>query len=535
MHVLGYQKYNPLQIAFFCFLYSDIVIHDEVNIDEIPHISIAPLLRKRSSEDYNRAPYAITTNCKLSTKFNNDDSNDPFDSELSSISHNAVLLAMKRSLSFSGQDTVSIHPLPLSTGTLPKMKKTTYVSKIHRRLNVSKSTSTITDKPLPLLPFESFDNGDKYLSHKNKHRGLSTHTEIAECHGNSCILDEDSDSANPYETVKLRYNNEELEESTPSSPLPNGVNTAVNKATVKNGVSNHYVSMSSTASATKQEDLTVISSDATVLLPYPQVAGEDIAIKDTIEEDVNGELLLDSEIEHPSSSDAYMIDFSDGNIKKSLSSPTSAIPLTNPTDNNSANSRLLVNSGATKSLLSPYLGMVIDIKEGSTKQISSSPSTTTPLATTDITALLPYSQAAGEDTGIKDTIEGDTNGELLLPSETKCSSSYVIQMIDYSYGNSTLSSPTSVVPLTNPTDKDSANSQFLVNSEATKSLLSPHLKMVIDIKDGSIEYLSFPSNAALLAAASSVPTDNNCKVNQKLSEYNSAQSADHTVAATYCE
>ena len=246
-----------MQIAFFCLSYSDVVVHDEVNIDEIPHISIAPLLQKKStcsSEDYSCSPNAIATNYKLST--NSDDSNDPFDSETSSISHNAVLLAMKRSLSFSGRDTLRTQPrtLPLPTGTLPRLskKKNTYVSEIDQHLNISKPTSTRVSKPLPLLPFESFDNGDRFLNHKNKHRRSLSNTEdnvIAEHRDNSCILDEDS---NPYETVKLRCKDEELEESLLSLPLANGVDTAVNNGTV----SNHYVSMSLTASTTKQEDLT---------------------------------------------------------------------------------------------------------------------------------------------------------------------------------------------------------------------------------------------------------------------------------------
>ena len=301
---------------------------------------------------------------------------------------------MKRSLSFSGQDTAPIQPLPHSTGTLPKLpkKRTTFVPEIGRSIYISRPTSTRASKPLPKLPF---DNGDRQLGHKNKDRKqfqrtneaspTSTEDYVDTEHGKESLYknmpDEDSDSSDPYAKIDFGYRDEESEESSPSSSLPNSTSTAVNGATVTNNASidlSHNVlnkPVSPTADTDKQEDSAVIPSDSTVMLPSPKAAEEDSGIKeDKTEEDING---IDSKAtDYSSSSDAYV-------IEESPFPPPSATPLLNTLiDKNATSSQFPLNAQTTKSSPNPYLYMEFYMVDGSAKHSSTSSPNASPSLTT---------------------------------------------------------------------------------------------------------------------------------------------------------
>jgi len=360
-------------------MFFSLICSVEVNIDEVPHISMAYQLRNSScsSEDY--TPTSITTNYKpfVST---NDDGDKSYDSEMKNALHGSKKSSkrlqpseIKRRCSFPGKDS---SPLPPSTATLPKLpkKRTTYIPEIGQNVYISMPTSTRANKPLPLLPFEWVDSGDKHQSHKNKNRKSNTEDNV---NAEGSMLDEDSDSSDPYENIKFGYSDEQSEEAPPLSPLSNGVNTALNKSAMTNSASNHDDLISPTVCTSKQEDLTVVPFDSTALLAHPEVA-EDRDKNSTTEENVNGELLLKSEeIKCSPSSDGYVIEtikFLDGNIKEPL---TSAVPLTNPSIvKDSTNSQL-----PAKSDKSICLEIIADDKDGSMNHSSSCPSNTAPLAT----------------------------------------------------------------------------------------------------------------------------------------------------------
>ena len=329
-----------------CFLiFSSNVIHDEVNIDEVPHISMATQLRNSSMfspGDYDYPPDAIATNRKSFVSAYYDDSDDSFDSggddscdskvkntlygstrsSIASVDKERQPLVMKRSLSFSGQDTAPIQPFPHSTGTLPKLPKktTTYVPEIGQSIYISRPTPTRASKPLPKLPFESVGNGDRQLGHKNKNRkhlqrnneSLPTSTEdyVNTEHSEDSLYknmqDEDSDSSDPYKKIDFGYRDEESEETSPSSFLPNGTSTAVNGTIVTNNASidlsqnvlNKPVSPT-TADTAEQEGSAVVPSGSAVMLPSPKAAEGDSDIKYKTEEDVNG---IDSKVTEYSTS-----------------------------------------------------------------------------------------------------------------------------------------------------------------------------------------------------------------------------------------
>jgi len=199
----------------------------------------------------------------------NDGSDESWDSEMKNALYGSKRSSkaseIKRRHSFSGQDSL---PLPHSSATPPMLpkKKTKYIPEIGRSIYISMPTSTRANKPLPLLPFESVDNGDKYQGYKNK-SNPEGNVNAEHCEGS--MLDEDSD---PYEYIKFGYSDEQSEETPPLSPLPNGVNTALNKTAMTNSASNHDDLISPTFCTTKQEDLTVVPFDSTALLTHPEVA-----------------------------------------------------------------------------------------------------------------------------------------------------------------------------------------------------------------------------------------------------------------------